>query len=75
MCDYKKRLTDKTGDFFRDRVLVFASHIRYNDRKLFQRERRKTVMNKIAGAWSEGGPLGYGRSGAASPAGRSRTPQ
>ena len=47
MCDYKKRLPDKTGVFFCDRVLVFASHIRYNDRKLFQRERRKTVMKKI----------------------------
>ena len=24
MCDYKKRLPDKTGVFFCDRVLVFA---------------------------------------------------
>lgn len=47
MCDYKKRLPDKNGVFFCDRVLVFASHIRYNDRKLFQRERRKTVMKKL----------------------------
>ena len=47
MCDYKKGSRIKTGVFFCDRVLVFASHIRYNDRKLFQRERRKTVMKKI----------------------------
>ena len=43
----KKGSRIKTGVFFCDRVLVFASHIRYNDRKLFQRERRKTVMKKI----------------------------
>lgn len=47
MCDYKKGSRIKTGVFFCDRVLVFASHIRYNDRKLFQRERRKTVMKKL----------------------------
>lgn len=26
MCDYKKRLPDKNGGLFCDRVLVFASH-------------------------------------------------
>ena len=57
MCDYKKRLPDKTGVFFCDRVLVFASHIRYNDRKLFQRERRKTVMKKIVFATGNAGKM------------------
>ena len=56
MCDYKKRLPDKTGVFC-DRVLVFASHIRYNDRKLFQRERRKTVMKKIVFATGNAGKM------------------
>ena len=49
----KKGSRIKTGVFFCDRVLVFASHIRYNDRKLFQRERRKTVMKKIVFATKE----------------------
>ena len=58
MCDYKKRLPDKNGgSFFCDRVLVFASHIRYNDRKLFQRERRKTVMKKIVFATGNAGKM------------------
>ena len=47
----------KTGVFFCDRVLVFASHIRYNDRKLFQRERRKTVMKKIVFATGNAGKM------------------
>ena len=55
MCDYKKGSRIKTGVFFCDRVLVFASHIRYNDRKLFQRERRKTVMKKIVFATGNAG--------------------
>ena len=42
----KKGSRIKTGVFFCDRVLVFASHIRYNDRKLFQRERRKKGYEK-----------------------------
>lgn len=57
MCDYKKRLPDKNGGLFCDRVLVFASHIRYNDRKLFQRERRKTVMKKIVFATGNAGKM------------------
>ena len=57
MCDYKKGSRIKTGVFFCDRVLVFASHIRYNDRKLFQRERRKTVMKKIVFATGNAGKM------------------
>ncbi len=53
----KKGSRIKTGVFFCDRVLVFASHIRYNDRKLFQRERRKTVMKKIVFATGNAGKM------------------
>ena len=49
----KKGSRIKTGVFFCDRVLVFASHIRYNDRKLFQRERRKTVIDENGKTFEE----------------------